>query len=247
MKSTILLVIASFGFVFSAHAQTATPAWQHFYVGPLFSAGEGVSAGTVADGSKTSQGFAFSAGADADYTLNESIGVNLAFAYDSRAISFYDQAITSFTYQYSLNYFSIRPEIRFGDFLIGVGIGIPASINTTVSGIPAGTDAIKSALHTTKSSTGDVILASTSTSTTESSSDMNTLFEIRLGASIPILQMASGQLDFTIDASYAFTNIVSNGPLLYNDPTKNPPSSDNNGPLASGEIGIKYLFDLESH
>ena len=201
---------------------TAAPApWKDITLGPLFSAGAAVNAGTVADGAKTSSAFAFSAGADADFPLNQNIAFNLGLAYDARGINFHDQNADTNKVDYTFGYFEIRPELRFSGFLIGVGLGIPVSASATGGG-------------TTKApSIG--------------SSAMNTLFELRLGGSIPVIETDNGVLDFTVEGAYAFTHIVSNGPLPYYDSSKNPPSSDNNGSLASAEIGVKYLFDLTHH
>ena len=212
------------GFIPATHAQTAKPdttipePWKDITLGPLFSAGEAVNAGTVALGAKTSMAFAFSAGADADFPVTQNFALNLGLAYDARGINFHQENADTNKVDYIFSYFEFRPELRFSGFMIGVGVGIPVYWSDIGGG--------------------------TVTTFLPKLSSMTTLFELRLGGSIPIVENDNGTLDFTVEGSYAFTNIVSNGPLPYYDLSKSPPSSDNNGPLASAEIGIKYLFDL---
>jgi hypothetical protein len=229
MKNTILLLVALlFGFIATAHAQgtsglTAENTWQDIKIGPLFSGGEAVNAGTVANGAKTGTAFAFSAGADADFPLTQSIAFNLAVAYDARGINFYQQNATSNIVHYNFGYFEFRPEFRFSAFLLGIGVGIPVSASSSVSGN-----------------------ISPQTATSVGSSNMNLLFELRLGAAIPIVQSSSGVLNLTIEGAYAFTQIT-NGALTPYNINVTPATSNSNGPLASAEIGFQYLFDLTSH
>jgi hypothetical protein len=229
MKNTILLVVLLFGFISVTHGQgtaslTAENTWQDIKIGPLFTGGASVNAGSVGNGSKTGDDFAWSLGADADFPITQNFSFNLTLAYDARGINFYDQALTSDVANYTFGYLAIRPELRFSDFLLGVGVGLPI----------------------TASETNNVAINPQTPVTTSS---MNVLFEIRLGAAIPILQSSSGVLNFTIEGAYAFTQIVSKGPLAYYSSSVNPavPSTSNNGPLATGEVGFQYLFDLTPH
>jgi hypothetical protein len=227
MKKTAILLALLLGIISTARAQTtaltAEDTWKDIKLGPFVSAGEAVSAGTVAIGAKTGSAFAFSAGADADFPLNPNISFNLALGYDARGINFHDQSTTSNEADYTFGYFVLRPEFRFSGFLLGVGVGIPVSASVTNTG-------------------------SVSPETPVTSSSMATLFEIRLGGAIPIVQSSTGVLNLTIDAAYAFTQIVSKGPLaFYPSTASNIPSSQNNGPLASAELGFQYLFDLTPH
>jgi hypothetical protein len=234
MKNTILFVALLFGFLFTgflstAHAQgtaslTAEDSWKDIKIGPFFSGGEAVSAGTVANGAKTSTAFAFSAGADADFPLNQNIAFNLGVAYDARGIGFYQQDNSSNKVSYNFSYLELRPEFRFSGFLLGVGVGLPVSASSSVGGN---------------------ILPQTATPV--GPSGMNVLFEIRLGGAIPILQSSSGVLNLTLEGAYAFTQITTNTALTPYNPLITPPTSSNNGPLASAEIGFQYLFDLTPH
>ena len=228
MKNTLFLVALLFGYMSSAYAQgaaslTAEDAWKDIKVGPLFSGGASVNAGTVGNGSKTGDDFAWSLGADADFPVTQNFAINLALAYDARGINFYNQGATNEIATYNFGYLVLRPELRISSFLLGVGVGLPVSASVTNAGV--------------------------SPETPVTPSSMNMLFEIRLGASVPIMQSSSGVLNLTIEGAYAFTQIVSNGPLAYYSSAVNPvvPSTSNNGPLASGEVGIQYLFDLTPH
>jgi hypothetical protein len=220
----IAVLFAFLGVAFSAHAQSTGSApsepWKNITLGPLFSAGAAVDAGTVAKGSKTNYAFAFSAGADVDFPVTPNFAANLALAYDARSINFHDQNTDANKVDYTFGYFEIRPELRFSGFMIGLGIGVPVSASATGGG--------------------------TVTSPAIGSSAMNTLFEVRLGGMIPVVESNTGSLDFTIEGSYAFTKIVSTGaPLAFSGTSTS--TSDNNGPLASVQLGVKYLFDLTNY
>ncbi len=118
---------------------------------------------------------------------------------------------------YHLNYVAIRPEFLYNQIAIGVDIGVPASSSAT-------------------GTSGSSINVETSS--------MNTLFEIRLGGYIPLSKSPTGVLDLTAEGTYALTNIARSG---MSGTTMTSSSSVNNGPLATGEIGIQYLFDLAGH
>ncbi len=232
MKYITVLIVLFFGYISTANAQnsaeaktsamdtTIVPApWKDITLGPIFSAGAAVDAGNVAMGAKTSSAFAFSAGADGEVPITQTFAFNLGLVYDQRGINFHQQNNDNNEVDYTLGYFNIRPEFRFSGLMIGIGLGIPVSASFKASGYVNPAPNI-------------------------GTSALSTLFELRLGGEIPILTTDLGTLDFTLEASYAFSKIVSNGPLPYFDAAQSYQSTDNNGPLASGEIGVKYLFDL---
>jgi hypothetical protein len=77
---------------------------------------------------------------------------------------------------------------------------------------------------------------------TPSTSNMNFMVEGRIGGAIPIIESDQGQLQLLISAAYPFTNIQKNiGFFGSTDATHN------NGSLATGQIGLTYLFDLTPH
>jgi hypothetical protein len=226
MKNTILLVALLFSFISSTHAQEAfTPAasdtWKDIKLGPMFMPGISANAGSVANGTKTDAvDFSWAAGVVADFPFSPNLGLQFGLGYDNRTVGFHDQATADTSITYTFSYFSLRPELRIGDFLIGLGIGIPVGASTTAS-----SDA-----------------AVMNKSQTFGASNMNVLLEGRVGAAIPVIQAANGnELRFLISASYAFSQIVSS-PLLPSDGATN--KTDNSGPLATLQLGFAYLFDL---
>ena len=73
---------------------------------------------------------------------------------------------------------------------------------------------------------------------TVKSSDLNSLFEGRLGGTVELTRSKLGVLNFTVEGSYAFSKNINSAWFHGGDDTKN------NGPLATLEAGINYLFDL---
>ncbi len=230
MKNTILLVALLFGFVFTgflstAYAQgTAEDSWQDIKVGPMIMPGISANAGSVAKGTKTDAvDFSWAAGVIADFPFSPNLGLQFGLGYDNRTVGFHDQATADTSITYTFSYFSLRPEFRIGDFLIGVGIGIPVGASTNASA------------DATEMNKGQTLGASS----------MNVLVEGRIGAAIPVLQSPNGnELRFLISGSYAFSQIVKS-PLLPSDGAIN--NSDNSGPLATLQLGFTYLFDLNPH
>ncbi len=230
MKKSILLIAILFGIAGISRAQTPLDNYSaDTKLGAVFTGGAAFSAGTAAQGAKTSGGFSYSAGADADFPFSRTAALNVALVYDVRQFSFNPQNGEDFNYTYRLGYLSIRPSFRYSYFTLGAGIGFPATSATTISYNAGGISAVGSS------------------GTNLAQSDINLLLEIRLGSCIPLIESKTGQLDLTGEVSYAFTNIISDGPMAYAAPSQNPSNTSNNGPLASVEIGLKYLFDLSSH
>jgi hypothetical protein len=228
MKNTTLLLVLAvlFGFLPSAHAQTAnTPAapdtWKDVKLGLMFMPGVSSNAGSVANGTKTNAiNFSWALGAMADFPFSPNSGLQLGLCYDNRSVQFHDQTNGDTSIAYTFSYFSLRPEFRIGGFTVGLGIGIPVGASTTASA------------------------AATNMNKTQTfgSSNMNILLEGRIGATIPVVQAANGnELRFLISGSYAFSQIVSS-PLLPSDNSQN--KTDNSGPLATLQLGFAYLFDL---
>ena len=224
MKRIAILLAISFGSISSAQAQRASiydvlpDQWKDIKLGPFVSVGECLNTGNVAVGISTSPGFSFSAGAIADLPLTQSISFTLALGYDARSVNFQQFNNSATQVNYSFNYLAIRPEFLFNGFLIGVGIGLPLSSSASGAGTPT-------------------------SPTNFGTSSLNTLFEIRLGGVFPITQWATGGINFTIEGAYAFTQIVSSE-LTPNGATTTTAIAVNNGPLATGEIGIQYVFDF---
>ncbi|HEY3874294.1 MAG TPA: hypothetical protein VGM92_02360 [Candidatus Kapabacteria bacterium] len=235
MKQTILLAL--FCIVFSASSlqaqgssadapatnasATNASATNDIRLGAVFMPGLSANAGTVANGTKTdATDFSWALGALADFPLNQNIGIQVGLCYDNRTVGFHDQATSDTSNKYTFSYFSFRPELRIGDFVVGLGLGVPIGASSTASADSKGQNA----------------------PTTLAASNMNFLLEGRIGAAVPIVDMQNGnEIKFHVEAAYAFSQIVSS-PLTPNDGSQN--KTENSGPIASVQLGISYLFDL---
>jgi hypothetical protein len=194
---------------------SASVAQTSVYAGPLFMPGAAVSAGPVLDGSKTSSRFAYCFGALLDIPISESNGLVIGAVYDQRAINFHSQANEAVRQDYTFSYVAIRPELRLSSFLIGFGLGVPAS------------------------STYEYSNGTTTTEKSVSVGSINMLAEVRLGTSIAIVDAPASKLNLLIEGSYPLNTIYSNKPLAT--------ESKNNGPIATLEIGLAYLFNVSKH
>jgi hypothetical protein len=218
--SVLAFCIVTFGIISVTRSQTAgADSWKNVTLGPFFMPGASANAGSVANGAKTDVAdFSWSLGAMADIPFSPSFGLQLSACYDSRAVGFYDQKSSNNYVDYSFSYFSIRPEFMIGDFLIGLGLGIPVGASTTQQNEP--TPSI-------------------------GASNMNFLIEGRIGASIPVVVADNGNsLRFIVDASYAFSQITT-APLA--PAFGSTDKTDNNGPLGTLQLGFAYMFNLNPH
>ncbi len=68
--------------------------------------------------------------------------------------------------------------------------------------------------------------------------DVNALFEGRIGGMVELVKGDAGTLDFLIEGSYAFSRNLTDTWLHGADDTKN------NGPMATAQAGLCYLFDV---
>lgn len=230
MKYTFFLAALLGSFISNVRAQDFTASsssdnWRDVLTGPYFTGGGAVNAGTVPTGSKTNYKFAWGLGVASEVPMAKNISVEGEIGYDARSISFFKQDDENFKFDYTFNYFAVRPSIMLSDFKLGVGIGVPLGYSITTQ----------------------LGANQPSATTSGGASGMTLLFELRLGAIIPIIQSDNGRLNLVIDASYALSNIVTNGPLEYISPSANPTSTDNNGPLATAQLGLQYLFDVSPH
>ena len=218
-RSAIIALFFVLGIAPLSRAQSgmSTENWQDIRVGPMFTAGESISAGDVTTGAKTGTQFAFTAGALGLYPLSQNISFLLGLAYDSRGVNFHLQNNENQYDDYTFSYFSIQPTFDISGFTIGAGLGLPLSASATAS------------------STSPILPVA------PASSNINFMVEGRIGAAIPIISSDRGDLRLLISAAYPFTKIVQNEYLFGGDATHN------NGPLATGQIGLTYLFDLTPH
>jgi hypothetical protein len=197
-----------------AQDATTTPSFNHFVLGPAVEAGGSIWTGSVATNFKTSQEFSFEGGLMAYYSTNESFAFTMGLAYDSRAVNFHYYNDATIADNLTLGYFFLQPGLKFKDFTLGLGIGLPMTISdAATSGGPALT-----------------------------TSNAATIIEIRLGASVPIIQSDGGEFRFIVDASYPFTNTFNNLTLTEGPATGTPYKTD--GPTATLRAGFSYLFTL---
>src|SRR5579872_84658 len=121
-----------------ARGQDTDQSWKNVTLGPMFMPGASINAGSVAEGYKTGAQFSWCAGAVSIFPLSPNFGVQFAACYDSRGVQFSDQSNSNNYVDYTLNYFSLRPEFAIGDFLIGLGLGIPVGSSATGGGAFSG-------------------------------------------------------------------------------------------------------------
>ncbi len=220
LLSASLLLILLFGGLSSSRAQGSGMSlqnWKDILVGPMFTAGASVNAGPVSDGTKTGSKFAFTGGVLLTYPWSPQIALDLGIGYESRGVNYHDQANDANAIDLSLGYLAIRPELKLGGFIIGLCLGLPMSVGTTYSG-------------TAKFASGS----------TPTSSEMPFLVEGRIGGDIVLSSSDGGQLHLLIGAGYPFTKLLNHSITVLDD-------TKDNGPLASAQLGLTYLFDLTPH
>jgi hypothetical protein len=200
-----------------AQDATTTPSYNRLVLGPAAEAGGSIWTGSVADKFKTSQELSFEGGIMAYYATNESFAFTLGLAYDSRGVNFHNYNDATIADNLTLGYFSIQPGLKFKDFTLGLGIGLPMTIT-------------------------DAITANGQSLSVTPTTNQATLVEIRLGASVPIATGDGGEFRFIVDASYPFTNTFNNLNLSGGTETGTPYKSD--GPTATLRAGFCYLFTL---
>ena len=218
-RSALAALLVTVGIVSTTRAQSgmAVENWGDIRLGPMFTAGESLSAGTVKSGTKTGPLFAFTGGAVALFPFTLNFGLQVGVAYDSRGANFHDEANSNTYINYNFSYLSLQPVFDFSGFLIGFGFGLPMGTSTIASSdIPA--------------------------FTAPTTSDMNFLVEGRIGANITIINSDESQLKLMIVAAYPFTKIQKNIGLAGAVDADN-----NNGALATAQIGLCYMFDLTPH
>jgi len=184
-------------------------------LGPVLTGGASANAGDVANGTKTSPLCSGMGGVNADIPMSDNMALDLTAAYDLRAINFHLQDNSAVGVDYLYGYLAFRPAIRFNNFFFGLGMGLPVNANTIESGGAAKPDV--------------------------SASDMNLLYEARIGGRMQIADFTSGSLYLTLDGSYAFNRILTDSYFKGGDETKN------NGPIATAQLGVVYLFDIVKH
>ncbi len=185
-------------------------------IGPEFLGGGSVYAGDVPNGLKTDARFSFNAGILGYLNMTPSFAFALGIVYDSRGMNFHNQNDATQLENTTLNYLSFQPGIKFKDFTLGLGIGIPmsASIDRQITGFSATPDIATTLL--------------------------STLLELRIGGTVPIMEGESGDLRFIINGSYPLSKVYqSSGGITY---LSIPTSKD--GPVPTVQAGLSYQFGV---
>lgn len=228
MKILSALAALSISFIAlsATHAQSgmAVENWKDIKFGPMFTAGAAVNAGPVVEGTKTSPGFSFSTGGRATFPLSAQIAFDLGLCYDGRNVSYHTETSSDTGVSLSAMYMELRPGFNLGGFTIGIGIGLPLALSQTSK---------------------PTALPVTAFTPSFTSSDMNMLFEGRIGGAITVMSSDEGILNVLIEASYPFNQTIKSS--SFSSFLSDSDKAKNNGPLAKLELGLAYLFDLTPH
>ena len=205
--------------VFAQIDQDTLP-FKHLEVGPFFTAGLSIFQGDVPTGAKTDVHFAFTGGALAMYSFHPHWGFALGLGYDSRGMYYHKEGKDIPNIDFVLNYFSIRPSIKFKQFLLGVNIGLPLSghskWNTGFN--PPGVQTVE----------GDA-----------NKDSLNTMIDIRAEGLLPIVENDNGALFFVMSASYCVSDVMGAFVLPFQDDFS---TRITKSPVPTLQIGLSYLL-----
>lgn len=218
-KFSFVLLLVALGFIFAqrSSAQEAdTMAYKHIEFGAGGTLGASIFNGTVPDGSKTDIHFpAYLIQAMGIYSFHPYWGLALGIGYESRGMYFKQQNVTEPNIDYTLNYISIQPSIKFKQFLLGVTIGLPSSASF-------------------KYNQGNGVTSERSVG----KDSINTLVDIRIGAMLPIFENETGALFLLINASWNVSDAFNVG-FLSPGQTTTPITKS---PIHTIQIGFSYLL-----
>jgi hypothetical protein len=205
----------------SAHAQSGMSVenWKDTKIGPMLTGGLALNAGSVDSLTEAKTGLAYAVGARLQYPFSANMALDIALCYDGRSVE-YDNTMITHKVTYNASYVSLRPGFNIGGIVVGVGLGLPIGGSSSVEGL-------------TSNAFPDKI----------ESKDLNMLIEGRLGANITIFESDEGnQLRLLVEGSYGFTKLLKSDSY----PT-GMEDAKNNGPLATAQIGVAYMFDMTPH
>jgi hypothetical protein len=117
---------------------------------------------------------------------------------------------------YTFNYLSLQPSLKFKNFLLGINIGVPMG----------GTSKLTTSVGSISSDIQDTSL--------------NTLIDIRIAGLLPIVENDMGNLDFYIQASYCISDAIGGSGFLTVGQTTVTPITKS--PIPTVQIGLAYLF-----
>jgi len=211
--------------VSDSFAQEFAQPYKRWEFGVFATGGLSVFFGTVPDGSKTDIHVAWTAGGLFAYTFKPDFGVAMGLGIENRGMYFHEQSKDEPNETIDLTYLSIQPSLKFKSFLLGVNIGIPMSVTQTITGTTTQTDPF-------------IVPASKITS-----SDQNTIVDIRIAGLLPLVENDAANLDFIIQASYCLSDAIGgNGFYTTSQNRQNSPNPVTKSPLPTVQIGLAYLF-----
>ncbi len=185
-------------------------------ISPIFSIGPAFFIGTPPEGRESNIRLGYNLGLQYQIAGSNAMGFTLGLAYDDRATKFANTDDASKSTITDFHYITLLPGIYWHDLTLGLGIGLPL---------------------------GAAVSENLSTNFTDlNKSDINTLFEIRVGAAIPVL----------VDNNGAGFSLLLTGTVPILDALSTPhystsaglPSSLGNGRVATLRAGISYAFGL---
>lgn len=205
----------------SAFAQidVDTLPFKHIEIGPFFTAGLSIFQGDVPQGVKTDVHFAFTGGALFAYSFHPHWGFALGLGYDSRGMNFHQEAKDEPNDNYTLNFLSIRPSLKFKQFLLGINVGIPMGGNVKYTGYPAPLTSFERSL---------------------SSDSLSTMIDIRAEGLLPIVDNDNGALYFVMSAAYSLSDAFGKYPGNFYYQTE--VSSITKSPIPTVQIGLSYML-----
>lgn len=237
---SFIAAVAVFVLASGATAQTQDTNFRRFSIGPYFMPGASVFSGDVPHTWKTDLKFAWSAGVMSTFATSPKFALNLALAYDTRNIYFFDEDEKSVTTQMSISTFDIYAGAKFNDFMIGFDLGFPMAAEMTLDD-GAGHSLVAPESHFSADSIAMKV-------------------DICIGAIFNIVESETGKFQFMIKAAYPLTSMWENTP--YASRRLMPPGTSEtdivpqrdevdgntrqfeNGVIPSLQLGFAYQFNL---
>jgi hypothetical protein len=222
MKNIVFLILIITTSSILSYSQTEKSNNYPLSIGPFISLKGGVNAAGVPKGIKNGFNFNgipdFGASLYVPFTEQSKFGMTADFAYSTYTyeLELYDYPYSKWSNEFS--YFTISPNLHIFGFMFGFAIGIPLSSKTDNSNY-------SKYFH---------------------SSDLTTMFELRIGGMIPVYANETGRLNFIINSGYVINGIYKEKNI--NDFLNQMSTSGSfNAHPAWISFGLDYLFNLTSN
>jgi hypothetical protein len=186
-------------------------------IAPIFSIGPAFFIGTPPEGRESNIRLGYNLGLQYQIAGSSEMGFTLGLAYDDRAMKFTNTADATKSTITDFHYITLLPGIYWHDLTLGLGVGLPL---------------------------GAAVSENLSTTLTDlNKSDINTLFEIRVGAAIPVLMDKNGAgFSLLLTGTMPILEALSTPHYLQSDGITK--STLGNGRVATLRAGISYAFGL---